>query len=137
MNGWTQVWTKAGESLPAEGVDPLSHTRKHGPGDLKSPPVERREAPLRRNGEDTPPPGVSGGCASRSGGLASLRVSRRSAPLLERSVSWDDGVPGAFKKNTGDDARLFVIPGSRANPESRNALMPVWIPGPVLRTVPE
>ena len=33
LNGWTQVWTKADESRPAEGVDPLSHTRKHGPGD--------------------------------------------------------------------------------------------------------
>ena len=33
LNGWTQVWTKADESRPAEGVDPMSNTRKHGPGD--------------------------------------------------------------------------------------------------------
>ena len=33
LNGWTQVWTKADESRPADGVVPLSHTRKHGPGD--------------------------------------------------------------------------------------------------------
>ena len=47
FDGWTQVWTKAGESRPAEGVDPLSHTRKHGPQDRKAA-LARREAPAHR-----------------------------------------------------------------------------------------
>ena len=51
-----------------------------------------------------------------------------------------DGVPRAAK-NRGGFARLLVIPGrerERANPESRRGLENrFWMPGPVLRTVPE
>ena len=50
--------------------------------DQKSPPVERREAPLRdRKRRGHASQGVSGGRAGRSRGLASPCVFRRSAPL--------------------------------------------------------
>jgi hypothetical protein len=59
-----------------------SPARKHGLRGQKSPRVERREAPLRfASGEDMLRKRV-GRLASRSGGFANLRVSRRSAPLI-------------------------------------------------------
>lgn len=59
--------------------------RKTGAGAKKSPPVERREARLRRHGGSSFA-SVSGGFASRSGSFARSRVSRRSAPLIGSDV---------------------------------------------------
>src|SRR5690242_10191970 len=53
----------------------------------------RRLPPIARR-KETPSQGVSGGFASRSGGLANPRVCRRSAPLGgERDDDGSDGVP--------------------------------------------
>jgi len=78
------------------GIPPV-RARKHGPGDWNrrsGAPRGAPPSPRRRRAS----PGVSGGFASRPGGLASLRVSRRSAPSRGRRM--EDGVPGAAK-NTG------------------------------------
>src|SRR5579875_255506 len=90
-----------GPSPPGSAVQGVS---------TRTPPVERREAPFpdRKGKGDAFPEGVSsGGLAGRPGSLASSRVSRRSAPL-EGAEMWtaDEGLPGADRKNTGDESCL-------------------------------
>ena len=81
--------------------------RKRGPGDLKSPPVERREAPLRRSqGEaDTPRK------ACRAAAPAAQEVSQTSAflgaPLPRSGAEMERRRPRAAK-NRGDDARALA-----------------------------
>ena len=73
--------TKGGGSCPDRGPGSgLVAARKHGAGDLKGRDGAPRGAlPLATEG--TRLASVSGGRAGCPGGLASLRVSRRSAPL--------------------------------------------------------
>lgn len=61
------------------------------------------------NGEDTLRR-VSGGIASRSGGLARLRVSRRSAPLFFKGRTCNTGAPAPQKTGamTRDSATLCL-----------------------------
>jgi hypothetical protein len=76
------------------------------------------------------------GCAARRSVPSTCSREKNAPPKRGR----DDGLPGAAK-NTGDDARLLVIPGrglQPANPESRsNRCARFWIPGSGLRPAPE
>ena len=81
--------------------------RKHSPGDInrRAWSAGRRLSGIA-TGEDTPSQGVSGGFASRSGGLANLRVSRRSIPsALARRRKREGRRPRAVN-NRGDESRL-------------------------------
>ncbi len=76
------VRMKAGESLPDRGPrrDP-SAPGSTAPGtEIAAKWSAGRRLSVSQTEEDTPPQGVSGGFAGRSGGFANLRVSRRFAP---------------------------------------------------------
>ena len=85
---------KADESWPDEGGRSPAPARKHGPGDKNRRQWSAGKRASRRKREAARFASVSGGCASRPGGLASLRVCRRSAPLFQ-GTEWTNGLPGA------------------------------------------
>jgi len=88
---------------------PLTFEQSAGkarPGaEMRTPPVERREATLRdrkRGGHASQACRAASPAAQR--GLASPCVSRRSAPLVGEPRKETTGLPGASTKNRGDGA---------------------------------
>src|SRR5450631_746771 len=104
---------RTGAADPSEETG--TETRKRGPGDQKSPPwsAERR------------PRSPKGNAARRKTGAPLGAPLPRAWPGGKRRPrEWgrDDGLPGAAK-NTGDDARLLVIPGREHSERTRNPEM--------------
>jgi hypothetical protein len=111
------------DGLDVDGMKESESSPDGGPARGPIPPEDRnrrrRSAGRRLSSDRKEERGrlasVPGGRADRSGGLASLRVSRRSAPPTWGAQIWNSGLPGAGSKNTGNGARLDA-PTNSAHP---------------------
>ena len=104
---------RRGESRPAEGVDPLSHIRKHGPGDRKA--------------ACGAPRGARGPKGSRHE-TKRTRLAALHTPHFLRGESWEDGLPGAAK-NTGAFACLLSSSCPAIAVRKNGVLTNAYVPG--------
>src|SRR6185437_6968492 len=122
--------TRRQELADRRGWSTFSKAR---PAHRRTPQVERRKArssaSQRRNGTLARRPTGRVSQTAHRGPRKPQRLPALRSPRWENGIAIrEEGLPGADTKNTGDDARLLVIPGhapkARSRASSRNTREP-------------